>query len=53
MKKIIVKERSNDYHASLKGHPEIYGCGKSYKEAVGSLILAHRDKFNIEVEGQE
>jgi predicted RNase H-like HicB family nuclease len=48
--KIVVTKRSEDYHACLDGHPEIWGCGKTPNEAIGNLISAHTDTFKIEVE---
>lgn len=48
-KKIIVKKRSNDYHAHLEGNPDIWGCGDSYGEAIGDLVWTHQAEFNIEV----
>jgi hypothetical protein len=49
--KIIITRRTNDYHACLEGHPEIWAAGKTIYEAVGDLILHHGEKFNIQVEG--
>lgn len=48
--KIVVRKRGDDYHAWLDGHPEIWGCGKTPDEAIGKLITAHTDTFNIEIE---
>lgn len=48
--KIVVTKRSDDYHACLDGHPEIWGCGKTQYEAIGNLVSAHGDTFKIEVE---
>lgn len=50
MMKIVVTKRSDDYHACLDGHPEIWGCGKTPNEAIGNLITAHADTFRIDVE---
>ena len=50
MEKIIVKRRSDDYHASLEENPGIWGRGKSMKEAVGDVISAHPEKFNLIIE---
>lgn len=48
---IIVKRRSeNDYHASLKGNPAIWGSGKGYYSAIGNLLTAHTNIFGIKVE---
>lgn len=48
--KIVVTKRSDDYHACLDGHPEIWGCGETAEEAIGDLIKAHVDTFGITVE---
>ena len=48
--KIVVTKRNDDYHACLDGHPEIWGCGKTADEAIGKLITAHEEEFNIKVE---
>ncbi len=48
--KIVVTRRSADYHACIKGHPEIWGCGASIAEAVGNLVQTHRTEFNLEFE---
>jgi hypothetical protein len=50
--KIVVTERkdANDYHACLNGRPEIWCCGKTQDEAIGSLIRTHAEIFKIEVE---
>ncbi len=44
---IVVSKRSHDWHACLKDRPEIWGCGKSIDEAIGSLIRAHAERFGI------
>ncbi len=49
--KITITKRGEDYHACLEGQPQIWGCGKTSDEAVGNLIRAHTDTFNITVEG--
>ena len=50
MSDIVVTERSNDFHACIRGHPELWGCGKNYDEAVGSVIRSHKEYFNIKIE---
>jgi len=50
IKKIIVAKRSDDFHACLEGHPEIWGCGKDSCSAIGDLTSTHKDCFKIEVE---
>ena len=51
--KIIVTRRTDDYHACLEGHPEIWGCGKTPRAAVGDLIWSHPDIFGVKVELKE
>ena len=38
---IIITRRPHDIHACYKGHPEMWGCGKSVYEAVGNCVSAH------------
>lgn len=47
---IVVTTRNDDYHACIKGHPEIWGCGENYDMAIGSLIISHKDEFGIKVD---
>ena len=47
---LIIKKRTDDYHASLKDAPGVWGCGKSVYAAIGNLINAHPEKFNIKIE---
>jgi hypothetical protein len=49
MKRIIVQERSSDYHASLEGQLGVWDAGQSIALAVGKLILSNRSLFGIEV----
>jgi len=44
---VVLKKRLGDYHASLKDNPKIWGCGKTPDAAVGNLVDAHRDAFEI------
>lgn len=48
---IVVTKRSNDMHACLEGHPEIWGCAISIDGAVGNLIRCHAERLNIKLEG--
>lgn len=50
MATIEIRERASDFHAQLKDHPEIWGCGKSVVLAIGDLIMHHSAKFDIKVE---
>ena len=50
MKTIEVCKRSSmgeGFHASLQGHIEIWGAGKSVSEAVGDLIRHHPIEFEL------
>jgi hypothetical protein len=38
---IEITKRPDDYKANIKGHPEIWGCGRSIDEAIGDLIRSH------------
>lgn len=50
---IVVKERSDDFHAAIKEDPGAWGNGSSPKEAIGDLILGHREYFpGLVLEGQ-
>lgn len=51
MKKIeiIVKARSQDYHASIKGETH-WASGRNPAEAIGDLVQSHPEKFGIEIE---
>jgi hypothetical protein len=42
-------KRSDDYHACLENNTKIWGCGNSQDKAIGDLINAHRDIFNISI----
>ncbi len=48
MKQIVWHKRTNDYHACIENHPEMWGCGKSVYAAVGNLIMAHAKEFSIQ-----
>lgn len=48
MKKIIITINNNDYLASLDGTDKT-GIGSSIAEAIGTLVLAHRDEFGLEL----
>lgn len=47
IKTIVVSKRSDDFHACIENHPEIWERGKTLKEAVSNLILYHTEEFNI------
>jgi len=44
---VVLEKRMVDYRASLKDNPGIWGCGKTPDAAVGNLVDAHRDAFEI------
>jgi len=47
---IVVTKRTHDYMAILKDHPEIWGCGENIYSAMGNLISAHPEFFNVKIE---
>lgn len=47
MIEIIVIKRENDYHASIKGQPEIWAGGEDYYSAIGNLVASHQDEFEV------
>lgn len=47
---IVITERASDLHACIRGHPELWGCGRTYAEAIGNVINSHREEFNIKIE---
>jgi len=50
MKKIIVIQRDQDYKAYLESDPAIWGSGKTTQQAIGDLVAAYPEVFDIEVE---
>ena len=49
MNEIVVTNRTDDIHACLKDHPEVWGCGRTSLEAIGSLISVHPAVFGIKI----
>jgi hypothetical protein len=49
VKEIVVTRRSDDYHACLKNHPEIWASGNTRMCAIGDLIASHGVTFGIGV----
>ena len=47
---IVVTKRTDDYHACIKGHPEIWGCGEDGNKAIGDLIRSNEAEFAIKVQ---
>ena len=50
VKNIVVTYRTHDVHVCVKGNPRIWGCGQTITEAIGDLMIAHTDHFEIRVE---
>jgi hypothetical protein len=50
MNNIIIVKRINVYYASVVNHKEIWGCGKTKKEALGDLIMSYKNIFKLNVE---
>ena len=44
---IVLTKRTDDYHACIRGHHEIWGCGENYNEAIGDLVRSHKREFGI------
>lgn len=51
--KIIVRSRSNDYHAKLAGNAGVWGCGPTPEAAVRDVIRSWPEKFRTTVEIQQ
>jgi hypothetical protein len=49
MIEIEIRARSSDYHAQIKGHPELWGCGKNPDEAVGSMVRNHSERLGLDI----
>jgi hypothetical protein len=41
--RIVITSRTDDVHAAIADHPGLWGCGKTQYEAVGNLVMAHRE----------
>ena len=48
-KTIVVTERSDDFHACFKGHPETWACGPSKGMAIGNLIKDWGSRYGIKI----
>ena len=46
--KIVVTRRTADVHACIEGEPEIWDRGLNYAEALGNLLMSHRNRFGVE-----
>lgn len=49
---IVWRLRSDDFHASVEGKPELWAAGSTIAEAVGDLVMSHRDHFGFVVKPQ-
>lgn len=52
MKRIIVYQRSDDFHARIESDSSCWDRGSTPAEAIGNLMLSHPEKFNIEIQNQ-
>jgi len=50
LKKIILTERMEDFHARLDGKKGIWGSGKSPYEAIGNLVKRWPEEFGLEIQ---
>lgn len=46
---IVVTRRSCDYHACIEGRPQVWGCGTTWAEAIGSLVYSHPERFGLRI----
>lgn len=49
---IITKKRTDLYHASIAGRPELWEAGRDKYEAVGRLVLSRKIEIGMEVTEQ-
>ena len=49
MKRIIVVKRTADYMAMVEDDPGKWDCGKGVEEAIGALVLTHREVFGVDI----
>lgn len=49
MRKVVITRRADDYLAALEGTAGIWGCGKSPVTALGDMISAHPEQFDVEI----
>lgn len=45
--RIVVTKRISDFHACIEGKETLWGCGETYAKAIGDLVMAHEEAFNI------
>lgn len=46
---IVVTKRIHDYHACIKGHPQIWGCGRNESEAIWDLVRSYESEFGVKI----
>lgn len=49
---ITITKRADDYHAHIDGDKRLWGCGRTPREAVGSVVWTHGDRLGIDIEDQ-
>lgn len=48
--RIIVTQRSGDWHACLEGQPGKWGCASTVTAAIGDLVITWQEFFGITIE---
>lgn len=46
---IIVRKRSDDYHASLADNSAVWESGKSEAEAIGKLVISTKSILGVNI----
>jgi hypothetical protein len=49
IKTLIVTRRTTDTYVCLEGHPEIWGCGITYYEALGRMVSSHQEYLGLRI----
>lgn len=44
---IEIRNRRDDFHAQITGHPELWGCGSTELNAIGDLVKTHPGYFTL------
>ena len=47
--RLVVHQRSGDFHVQLEKDATMFDCGRTYNEAIGRWITAHGKEYGIEV----
>lgn len=50
MTTIEIRNRRDDFHAQIKGRPELWGCGSTELAAIGDLVKTHAYSFGFTVQ---